>query len=54
MTFVERMGRAPDQGLGLTPEPTIGRYLGELALSITGFLALGSVLVFLGWCIGLG
>jgi len=54
MTFVERMGRTPDQGLGLAPEPTIGRYLGELALSIAGFLAFGGVLVFLGWCIGLG
>ena len=54
MTFVERMSRAPDDGPGLVPEPTIGRYLGELVLSIAGFLALGGVLVLLGWCLGLG
>jgi hypothetical protein len=53
MTFVERMSRAPDDGLGLASEPTIGRYLGELALSIAGFLVLGGVIVLLGWCLGL-
>jgi len=54
MTFVERMSRAPGGGLGLAPEPTIGRYLGELVLSIAGFLTLVGVLVLLGWCLGLG
>jgi hypothetical protein len=56
MTFVERMSRAPDDGLGLglAPEPTIGRYLGELALSIVAFLAVGGLIVSLGWCLGLG
>ena len=54
MTFVERTGRAPDDGFGLAPEPTIGRYLGELALSIAAFLALGGLIVLLGWCLGLG
>jgi len=54
MTFVERMGRAPDNGLGLALEPTIGRYLGELALSIAAFLALGGLIVLLSWCLDLG
>lgn len=54
MTFVAPMGRRPDDGLGLALEPTIGRYLGELVLSIAGFLVVGGVLVLLGWLLGLG
>jgi hypothetical protein len=54
MTFVEPIGRSPDDGFGLAPEPTIGHYLGELALSIAAFLALGALIVVLGWCLGLG
>jgi hypothetical protein len=54
MTFVEPIGRSPDDGFGLAPEPTIGRYLGELGLSIAAFLVLGGVIVLLGWCLGLG
>ncbi len=53
MTFVEGIGRSPDDGFGLAPEPTIGRYLGELALSIAAFLALGGLIVLLSWSLGL-